>query len=100
MPEKGFASFAVRSQRSGGDGSLGFKVGDIIKVENIFRDRKILPLVLDKNGRVVVSHLDRFYGYNQRKQKGWFATDSVDISYDNSAQVGLSSKTISLSKHR
>ena len=66
---KALTSFAVRSQPSGANGSLGFKAGEIVKVEGIFRDGKTLPFVLDGHGHVITTPLDRFYGYNQRKQK-------------------------------
>ena len=96
---KAFTSFAVRSQRSGADGSLGFRAGEVVKVEGIFRNGKTFPFTLDKHGHVITTNLDRFYGYNQRKQKGWFTTQSVDISYNNASEANsISGPTTTFSK--
>jgi hypothetical protein len=93
---KPFTGFANRGNRSSANGSLGFKPGEMVKIEGIFQDGKTAPFMLDKHGHVSVSGGELFYGSNTKKQKGWFSAKSVDISYKHGNEASAEA-TVTLS---
>ena len=86
MVKKSFIAFSSRANPSRADGSLGFKIGEMVKVMALIRDSKQIPLELDKHGHVFTQGGDRFYGSNTKQQKGWFSVKSVDISYSHDVE--------------
>eukprot|EP00505_MAST-04D_sp_SCG-Rhode-Island_P002512 Stramenopile-MAST_4_protein_2512 len=95
---KPFTGFANRGNRSSANGSLGFKPGEMVKIEGIFQDGKTAPFMLDKHGHVSVCGGELFYGSNTKKQKGWFSAKSVDISYKHGNEASAMAKSLATMK--